>query len=151
MHNFAIPRMCKCASNLQRDVECIAGLHRSRLVHQVANVVTVDVFEDYVPNSAVLSDVVRPRNIRVVETGCGTGFDFKPPLTVAVAALSLGEHLYRDRAVKVRVPSAKDCTHPAAADEFLEQHMVELLSLERSAELTRIEHCRGRSSLHRRR
>ena len=89
-------------------------------------------------------------DIRMIEPRRRAGLGLKPPLALDVARLAHRQNFHRDRAMQIRIPSAKHGAHPAAADELLQQHMIELLSFERLAKLPRIERRRGRSHLGRR-
>ena len=103
----------------------------------------MDVFENDVAQPAVFADIMRASDIRMIEPSRRAGLGLKPPLALDVACLAHRENLHRDRAMQIRIPSAKHGPHPAAADKLLEQHMIKLLALERLPKLPRIER-RGR-------
>ena len=66
----------------------------------------------------------------MIEPGGRAGLGLKASLAFAVALLPLGEHLHGDGAMEVGVPGAEHSAHAAAADELLQQDVVELLAFE---------------------
>ena len=68
--------------------------------------------------AAVLAQVVRPRDVVVIEPGRRLGLVLEPLQGVGVGRLFGRENLQRHGSPQLRVQRAEDAAHPAATDVF---------------------------------
>ena len=94
----------------------LAVLQRTALLHQLPQVLPVDIFHHQVMNrfavAHILVEVVRPNDVRVVELGDGLGFEMEATEQFGIVLIFAWQDFDRATAVHHLVLGQKDLAHP---------------------------------------
>ena len=104
----------------------VVDIHRPVASHQIPQVRALDELEHDVIPTVILADLEHPRDSGVIQFGGRLGFVDEPSLQIGIIG-DVRNHLQRHPAVEPLIVGAKDGTHTAAADQFLNLEVVEVM------------------------
>jgi hypothetical protein len=106
--------------DLEPDLDNLLDRQRAGALHELLEILPLDVLEDDELALVVLAAVDHGDDVRVRELGDRPGLPAEALEVLGVLAVALVEDLQRDLALEQAVVRAVDRRHSAAADELLE-------------------------------
>lgn len=111
--------------DLERIMHCLRHRERSPPFDHRPEIRSMDIFVHNERNAPLLTDIIHPGNVLMIELGSGFGFIVESLTGFRFGRMFCGEHFEGDDPIQPGVPRPIDPSHAAAPDQLEDFEMFE--------------------------